>query len=460
MSKRIGVRAVFALIVFAALALTLTSRPKRLIDFDQWHYLTIAYDLTRHGVFSNGGLDDVDSTGALPPPGMFFAPLYPVFVAAVMRLDARFAAAVTCSVEANHQKRDPAACEVYTTPMLIVHALLLALAMLAIARTGELIAGHVGAFYLAGTLAAVGIAAEAELFSYLMTESLWFCLFSALMLTFVAALNTPRMRTFLFAGLVLGLLCLARPSFLVLLPTLLVLVAVRARWFSHERAQRWLRGSAMLAGAFLLCVLPWMGRNAVAVGKLGFTEEYGSVTLVERFAFNDMTAREFWLAFPYCIPTVGPALVERLFGADAMARLEWNRPGSFFAAGRARRNALIAAHGRLDPVIGALVRDEMSRNGWRHVATIFPLGWCGLWVGGLWSLFMVPLFAWACVAAVRYGKPLFLFYALPPLLLVGLHAAVANHYPRYNLGLIGPFSVGAAWVLARGRVLRKTSIVT
>jgi hypothetical protein len=28
-----------------------------------------------------------------------------------------------------------------------------------------------------------------------------------------------------------------------------------------------------------------------------------------------------------------------------------------------------------------------------------------------------------------------------------LHAAVANHYTRYNLILIGPYSVGAAWII-------------
>jgi hypothetical protein len=32
--------------------------------------------------------------------------------------------------------------------------------------------------------------------------------------------------------------------------------------------------------------------------------------------------------------------------------------------------------------------------------------------------------------------------------MLGLHAAVANHYTRYNLILIGPFAVGAAWVIS------------
>jgi hypothetical protein len=70
-----------------------------------------------------------------------------------------------------------------------------------------------------------------------------------------------------------------------------------------------------------------------------------------------------------------------------------------------------------------------------------------LWVGNLWSLVFIPVFAWACLAAAR-RRPLFLLYALPTLVMVGLHAAVANHYSRYNLILIGPASAGAAWIIA------------
>jgi hypothetical protein len=32
--------------------------------------------------------------------------------------------------------------------------------------------------------------------------------------------------------------------------------------------------------------------------------------------------------------------------------------------------------------------------------------------------------------------------------MLGLHAAVANQSTRYNLILIGPFSVGAAWIIS------------
>jgi len=72
-----------------------------------------------------------------------------------------------------------------------------------------------------------------------------------------------------------------------------------------------------------------------------------------------------------------------------------------------------------------------------------------MWVGGWLGLALVPLFGGACVLAVRRSKPLFLLYAAPAVVMLALHAAVANHYTRYNLILIGPFAVGAAWLMAQ-----------
>ncbi len=42
-----------------------------LSDFDQSFYLTIAYDLDRYGVFSNGVFDETDSTRTAPAPACF-----------------------------------------------------------------------------------------------------------------------------------------------------------------------------------------------------------------------------------------------------------------------------------------------------------------------------------------------------------------------------------------------------
>ena len=52
---------------------------------------------------------------------------------------------------------------------------------------------------------------------------------------------------------------------------------------------------------------------------------------------------------------------------------------------------------------------------------------------------------------MRWAKPLgyvLLLYAAPAIMMLGLHAAVANHYTRYNLILIGPTAIGAAWMIS------------
>ena len=132
-----------------------------------------------------------------------------------------------------------------------------------------------------------------------------------------------------------------------------------------------------------------------------------------------------------------------------MERFVYHTPRSFFHVGRLHRDKLVEAHGRLDPLIGGIAREELSRNWWRHLSVSVPLAWCGMWVGGWLGLALVPFFAAACIAAGRQSRWLFLIYAAPAIAMLGLHAAVANQYTRYNLILIGPFSVGAAWMISR-----------
>jgi hypothetical protein len=116
---------------------------------------------------------------------------------------------------------------------------------------------------------------------------------------------------------------------------------------------------------------------------------------------------------------------------------------SFYYIGSRQRQALIAAHKRLAPIIGELIRAEMKENWWRYILVSVPLTWCGMSFGGWLSLLLVPLFALALVMAFRRSKPVFLLYAAPALVMLGLHAAIANHYTRHNLILIGAFSAGS-----------------
>ena len=432
------------------LATAILSRPaKWLTDFDQGFYLTVAYDLVHHGVFSNGVFDDVNSTAATPPPGRFFGPVYPWLIVAAIKADPRFASSVDCAIEAVHGARAADECEVYALPMHIIHAVLLAVGVLAIALAAEIIFASRLVFWLAGVLATLALVADADLFAFVMIESLTFSLYGLAALALVWSLKAPRLPGLLLTGALFGLLTLTRASFVVLAPVVAALIAINAIWIARLGWRPGTRQVLVFTLAWLLVVGPWLVRNAVSVGKWGLTEEYGAATAIERFAYNDMTVREFLLAFPYCLPEIGEPVIDWAFGPAAMERFVYYTPKSFFHVGRLRRDKLIEAHGRLDPLIGGIVREEMRERGFRHLATSVALGWCGMWVGGYLGLILVPLFAAAGVSALRRGRPLFLLYAVPPLVMLALHAVVANHYTRYNLILIGPFCAGAAWFIAR-----------
>jgi hypothetical protein len=447
-----GRRVVLALTALLVLAGALASQPARsLMDFDQPFYITIAYDLERHGVFGDGIFSGVDSAQEAPPAGMFFGPVYPLLVLAAMRIDPRFAAAVHCNVEADRNHDDPATCEPYATPMRIIHALLLALGVLAIAAAGERMYRSKAVFWLAGGLATIALVAEADIFSFVMTESITFALYSVWALTILLAWTTARPRYFILAGGLLGILCLTRPSFLVLFPVVAALSLLQGYRLAVPRRPHAAAGVLALTLAFAAVVGAWSTRNAISVGKFGLTQEYGSAALIERFAYDDMTAREFFQAFAYCVPGIGDLGFDLTYGTDSMHRFVFHTPGSFFHAGRDRRDALDAENGRLDPLIGGIIRDEMRANWWRYLLVSIPLAWCGMWAGWLASLVLIPLFACACVRAVRKSQPLLLLYAAPAVVMLALHAAVANQTTRYNLILIGPFAVGAAWLVTTWR---------
>jgi hypothetical protein len=441
-------RTAFGLIVFTVLATAiLLQPPKFLLEFDQLFYVTLGYDLEHHGVLSNGVFDDVDSTVGIPPPGKFFGPIYPWLVAASMRLDHRFAQAIDCAVGVNEGMRKYEDCEMYATPVLLMHAALLTLGVLAVALSAEIIFTSAAMFWLTGILATIALLPDVDLFSFVMTESLTFGLYGLAALALVAALKIPRMIAILLAGALFGLLALTRASFVVVAPAAVALIAINDLWLARTGWRSLIKHALAFSLAWTAVVGPWLARNAISTGEWRLSEEYGSATLIERFAYDDMTAREFALAFPYCLPAAGQPLIETLFGPKTMARFIFSEPGSFFHTGRAHREQLVERHHKLDPIIGDVIRDEMRERWWRYLLVSLPLGWCGLWVGGLLGLALARLFVWGCVTAVRRREPLFLLYATPPLVMLALHAALANQYTRYNLILIGPFAAATAWFL-------------
>src|SRR5262249_62410355 len=94
--------------------------------------------------------------------------------------------------------------------------------------------------------------------------------------------------------------------------------------------------------------------------------------------YNDMTPMEFITAFPYCTPGLGDVLFDQVYGRDSMHRFVFHTRDSFFHIGRGRRDKLVEENGRLDPLIGDIVREEMRTNWWRHLLASIPLPWSAL----------------------------------------------------------------------------------
>lgn len=449
------VRIGLGVLAFVVLGTLILNRPvPALQDFDQTFYISVAYDLDRWGVFSNGIVADSESptdtdSNTRPAPGMFFGPVYPALVVAAMKLDPRFAQAVRCSVAADRDARDDRDCAPDALPMRFVNAVLLAGATVAVASTAELIFAESAMFLLTGALALVALACESAIFSYIMTEATIFSVYSFFALANVLAWRTGQARYFALGGLLLAVLCLTKPSFLLFFPLAIVLGAAYFYLFAIGGIRRAARHLFVFSLAFACVVGAWMTRNYVSVGKFGLTEEYGAAALIERFAYDDMTVREFLQAFPYCTPGIGElAFAPRYAGDNSMHRFVWWTNGGFFNAGRERRNALTEKYGRLDPLIWPIVVNEMRANWWRYLLVSIPLGWCGMWAGRLASLPLLPLFVWACIRCVRRRQPLFLLYAAPPVANLALDALLGNESTRYNLILIGPYAIGAASIIA------------
>ena len=284
-----------------------------------------------------------------------------------MKTDPRFARAVNCSVEANHKTHDGRQCEVYAFPIHFLHAIFLTIGVIAIAAAAELIFESRAIFWISGILAMLALLPDADLFSFAMTESITFCLYSVAALVFISGLKASSINLMLFGGCLYGVLVLTRASFAALTPVLLALIVIHALWVVHSHWKYTARLAMALAVGWTAMVGPWLVRNAISTGHWGLTEEYGSAALIERFAFNKMSLQETLLAFPYCLPGIGEPLVETAFGPKAMERFVYYTPDSFFHVGRAHRDKLVEISGRLDPLIGAIAKQEITQNWWRHL---------------------------------------------------------------------------------------------
>jgi hypothetical protein len=380
---------------------------------------------------------------AVPPPGMFLGPTYPMLLAGLMRLDPALADGAACVVRNLATSAFDLTCPPYRGLILPLHMVCLAGAATFVFASARRLAGSGAVAVLAALFVVGSLWVYLRFLTLAMTESLALLLFAGL-LHALLRLRDGGWKAAGLAGLALGVLLLTRPSHVVLA---LLLLACGAGLLL-PRGMR--RRRAVLFGAFVLGLTlptaPWVVRNAIVLGRPALNAGYGPAVLVERLAYNDMDWGEWRRAFVFWMPDLGDKLARRWFGAAAVDRLDWNQPGSFYLIGQDRRQQMLARPGGIDAALGEILRDQVFGNPVKHAAVTLALAWNGVWIGRNWMIGVLLLAPFGIAAAYRAKRlqPV-LLWMVPAWVMLFVHAGASVNQERYNLALTFGFSLLAAW---------------
>ncbi|MGH7014003.1 MAG: hypothetical protein ACREEL_07595 [Stellaceae bacterium] len=404
---------------------------------DAPRYLRVASDLVVTGRYTDG-LGNPDR--AKRPPGMFMAPLYPAFVAAVIPFSPQLAATAACYAEGNSP------CPEMLGPLIPLQFVVAAITLLLLWRLAATTTESEATGWIALVLAAFGSYEFASAALTAVTENLTLCLFTASQLALVAAARRDDRRLALLAGLFLGLTALTRPAFAYAAYAVLVVTLIGWLIPTLRRRHRPMLGlgAAMTAGA-ALALVPWMTRNALELGVFNLTQGYGGKILAQRVAYDAMSWHEYLAGWFYYLPDFGTSLARALFPPDWYARLGWN-PGSYYDYSvRTLDPQTAAAAGGAQHQIGYLIRHYVLPDLPKFAAVTALLAWRGLWIGKYFGFIAFPLFVAAVAAApLRRRAGRLLLLSLPALFMLAFQAAISVSMNRYNIDLSASFAIGAA----------------
>ncbi len=413
-------------------------KPQTLRAYDQPLYLGIASDLAQTGRYTNGRFGDAGA------PGAYTAPLYPAMVAGVALIDPALARNAACVRAATAD--GIAACPASLGLLLPLQVALACVTLVLVWRSTLAIGGGLVAAWTALLAAGLGTTEYAVYARTAMTEALSLPLAALAGLLLVLLVQRPRWPAAIGLGVTLGLLTLTRPEYLYLAAGLGVVglaAAIRWRRFGLRLM------AAVLIGA--LVIAPWSIRNERLFGTAAPTYGYAGFILVQRMAYEAMTKREWVASFLYALPGFGPAAA-RMAMPDAVGRLGWEeRPDTFYMVGNTTMQAELKAAAP-DPAdqVGYLIHRYVLGDPVRFIAVTIAMAWKALWVRKYFSLVAVPCFAFLVWQAVRRRDLRKLAFVLPPLFILGLHAATTVSTPRYSLMMIPAYAAAVGLLVERG----------
>ena len=395
--------------------------------------------------------------------GADILPLYPLWLAGLMRIDPDIRAYLQClhgnlpywrAGKRYAPTRSLDICRPLDNPAFYIQILLGAASTALVWLAGWVASGrpmvaHLGAFFLVYAERWVHYGGNAHV-----VESLAIPLFAGFSVCLAWLVCTgiggkpdrTTLRKTIVAvtgGLLLGALALTRPPYSYLLAAVPSAAAV---WMLRDRPRRREIAAAtawILAGA-LVFTGPWLMRNYTERGFVGFTNTYGAFILFQRLDYNDMTWRHWIAAFPVWSGGAGRRLATEWFGKETVRWLVIGNPEK-----RQRRIqgdhilANVAPEDQLDVVLRHVWADLP-----KHLAVSVPLAWAGMkqWRGNripfghaCWLLVFFSL-----VRGTRRSRSAMAALALCPFVILAINALVAQNFPRYDFGLLLPLSVGVA----------------
>lgn len=410
---------------------------------DTYNYLSIAKELYDKGIFTDGGFRNASVVQGPNEEGMFFAPLYPAFITAVMYIDPTFKNTVTCHMSSEQRESCP-------DNFGLLYPIQIGLAILSIFLiwvSGLILTERYSIAWIAMILGAL---ANGYTFytSVILTESFVFPLFTAACLSSLCAWKYKKGYLWFLTGIFLGLVSLTRPTFTYLfyayIPVLIVLFICRKN-FSLRKKLVW---PFVFIFGFIVTAGPWIIRNGTIMGEYAISKGYAPYVLSQRVAYNDMTWKEWAISFIYGLPDFGDSLSEKFFSRENYERFEYdNKKGFFWIGHTTLKKETLEKAGSRENHLSWLIKHEIIDNLYKHVMVTFSLTWRGMWICKYWGLLSIPLFFCLFIWALRKGWLEFLLFSIPPWFMLGLHAFTSVNVTRYNLILIPALAISVAFIL-------------
>jgi len=435
--------------------LQISGEKKSVICCDQIGYLSVAAKLHDEGRFTDGTYQKEAVVTGNHGEGMFFAPIYPAFLALLMVVDKGFHETATCLVQHSSDVVSP--CSVDVALPVFIQGILAGCSAFLVWLSAFLLAGQKRAAWIAmGLVLTTGV--YASLARLMLTENLTFPLFTLTCLLGTAGFQKKQGSVLFAAGVALGLLALVRPSFPYLLYFIAGAAVLYALWvLATEKGDLSFPKLALfLAAGYVLTVSPWIIRNGVKLGSYAISKGYAPFVLSQRVAYNDMTAKEWGVSL--FMPGGSTALAQKLFPRKDFERLDSSQPTAFLyrAIDPLRKKQILAAAGGVDRLLSYLVKTCILEHPIKHILVTLSLAWQGIcckwawrgtWVCRYWGSVTIPVFVAVLVYAIKTRWWSFIIYSFPAWYMLGFNAFTTTNAVRYNLVMLPCLAISSSWAI-------------